>query len=154
MKKKLEFSIRIEASRPHVWHAMLDDPTYRVWTQPFGAGSYYQGEWQKGQKIRFLGPGGDGGMVAEIAELVAHEYISIRHLGFVVGGVDDTDSDAVRAWAPAYENYRLLDVAGATELRVEVETFSPELDEFMRAAWPKALAALQELCEPGTDAPA
>ena len=56
MSTKLEFSVRIHATRPHVWRAMLDDPTYRVWTQPFCAGSYYEGSWDEGAHIRFLSP--------------------------------------------------------------------------------------------------
>ena len=52
MSTKLEFSVRIQATRPHVWRAMLDDPTYRVWTRPFCAGSYYEGSWDEGARIR------------------------------------------------------------------------------------------------------
>lgn len=152
MKKKLEFSIRIYATRPHVWHAMLDDPTYRVWTRPFDAGSYYEGAWKQGGKIRFLSPGGDG-MVAEIAALVPNEFVSVRLLGMIRGGVEDTQSEAVKAWAPGYENYRLSDVNGTTEVSVESEV-TPEFEPYLREAWPKALAALKDLCEEGSDAPA
>ena len=150
MSTKLEFSVRIQATRPHVWRVMLDDPTYRVWTRPFCAGSYYEGSWDEGARIRFLSPEG-GGMVAQIAANRLHEFISIRHLGIIQDGVEDTDSAAVKAWGPAFENYRFRDVDGATEVSVECDT-SPEFEDYLRDAWPKALAALRELCEAGPDA--
>jgi hypothetical protein len=39
-------------------------------------------------------------MIAEIAEHRPNEFISIRNLGFIAKGVEDTGSDAVRARAP------------------------------------------------------
>jgi len=57
-----------------------------------------------GERIQFLSPSGDG-MVAEIAENRTNEFISIRQLGLIKKGVEDTESEAVRAWAPVYENY-------------------------------------------------
>jgi len=104
----------------------------------------------KGARIRFLSPEG-GGMVAQIAANRLHEFISIRHLGIIQDGVEDTDSAAVKAWGPAFENYRFRDVDGATEVSVECDT-SPEFEDYLRDAWPKALAALRELCEAGPDA--
>ena len=150
MNTRLEFSVRIFATRPHVWHAMLDDPTYRVWTRPFCEGSYYEGSWEEGARIRFLSPEG-GGMVSEIAACRPHEFLSIRHIGIIEDGVEVTDSPAVQAWGPAYENYRFRDVDGATEVAVECDA-TPEFEAYLRDAWPKALAVLKELCEAGSDA--
>ena len=56
-----------------------------------------------------------------IAENRKHEFVSIKHLGCVVKGVDDTESDEVKARAPAYENYTLTEVDGCTELAVDIE---------------------------------
>ena len=74
----------------------------------FTAGSYYSGDWSKGSKILFLGPGEDGktsGMVARIAENRPYEFISIEHLGEVVNGVEDLTSEKVKSWAGAHEDY-------------------------------------------------
>lgn len=50
---------------------------------------------------KFLSPAGNG-MVAEIAERKANQFISIRHLGYVVGGVDVAESeDTVPGRLPA-----------------------------------------------------
>ena len=47
-------------------------------------------------------------MVSEIAENKPNEFISIRHLGYIANGIEDTQSEAIRAWAPAYENYTFV----------------------------------------------
>jgi uncharacterized protein YndB with AHSA1/START domain len=147
MKKKLDFSISIHAPRRTVWNAMLSPDGYRYWTAAFAEGSYFEGSWEKGQKIRFKAPSGDG-MVAEIADNRPLEYVSIRHLGMVKDGVDDTTSPEVTAWAPAYENYSFADEGTGTRLTVELDTVS-EWEQYMRDTFPKALALLKLLCEEG-----
>jgi uncharacterized protein YndB with AHSA1/START domain len=146
MKKSLNFSTRIQAPRERVWRLMLAPASYREWTSPFMEGSYYEGSWDAGQRIRFLTPGGDG-MVAQVAEHRPREFLSLRHLGMIgKDGIEDFDSDAVKAWAPAYENYRFVDVDGGTEVQVEMDVL-PDYEQFMRDAWPQALAKLKALCE-------
>src|SRR5262245_9363061 len=70
--QKLHFSVVVNAPKEKVWHAMLDDESYREWTKAFNEGGYYQGSWEKGSKILFLGPdpetGKEGGMVSRIAD--------------------------------------------------------------------------------------
>ncbi|HET7793041.1 MAG TPA: SRPBCC domain-containing protein [Rhizobacter sp.] len=143
--KTLKFEIAIKAPRPRVWTTMLAPDTYKAWTAAFCEGSYYEGSWDKGAKIRFLAPSGDG-MTAEIAENIPNEYVSIRHLGMFEKGVEDTTSEKVRAWAPAYENYRFADIPGGCQLSVALDT-APEWEQYMQETWPKALAVLKGLCE-------
>lgn len=147
MKKTLSFSTLIAAPRERVWELMTADASYRDWTSAFSEGSYYEGSWDEGATIRFLGPGGTGGMVATIAENRPLEFISIKHLGVIENGVEDRTSEAVRAWVPAFEDYSFIDrgLAG-TELRVDIE-ITPDYEEFMQKAWPQALARLKTLCE-------
>lgn len=147
MKEKLHFEVEIEAPRAVVWDAMLGGDTYRDWTSAFGEGGYYEGSWEKGKRIRFLGPGGSGGMVSEIAENRAHEYLSIHHLGIINEGLEDTTSDAARDWAQVYENYTFSD-AGTGFTRVEVDTETPsDHAEAFREMWPRGLARLKEIAE-------
>jgi uncharacterized protein YndB with AHSA1/START domain len=146
MKKTLRFSTLIQAPRQRVWQLMLAPESYRDWTSAFAEGSTYRGSWDAGQRIRFLGPTGEG-MVAEIAENRPGEFVSIRHLGEIrQDGTEDLDSPAVRAWAPAYENYRFVERDGATEVQVEMDAM-PAYEEFMQQAWPKALSRLKDVCE-------
>lgn len=142
---RLNFSVHIAAPVPRVWDTMLELDTYRDWTAPFCEGSTYEGSWEQGARIRFLAPSGDG-MVAEIAENRRHAFVSIRHLGVIVNGVEDTTSESVKAWTPAHENYRFTPEAGGTRLDIE-QDISAEWVAMMDEMWPKALARLKALCE-------
>jgi hypothetical protein len=148
--QKLHFSIQINAPKEKVWHAMLDDKSYREWTSAFNPGSYYKGDWSKGSKILFLGPnpetGGEGGMVSRIAEHKPYEFISIEHLGIVHNGIEDTTSDEARKWAPAYENYSFREKDGATEVLVDTDVDENEAEMFNKM-WSEALQKLKEIAE-------
>lgn len=146
--KTLHYATAIDAPRKHVWDVMLGPQTFKAWTTEFAAGSYYDGSWEEGQRIRFLTPDGSG-MTSMIVENRPYEFISIKHMGIVKDGVDDTESQAARSWSPAYENYTLSDAGASTELKIDVEV-TPEFEAYMEDTWPKALAKLKALCEEGT----
>jgi len=145
--KTLQFSIDIRASRQTVWDTMLARDSYRAWTAEFAEGSYYEGVLEPGARVRFLVPSGHG-MVAEVAECRPPEFLSLKHLGYVKDGVEDTESEMVKAWAPALENYSLTYVGLSTHLQVDIDV-TPEFEEYMARVWPKALVTLKRLCEDG-----
>ena len=93
----------------------------------------------------FLAPDGSG-MTSIIADNRPHEFISIQHIGYIKDGIEDTESPEIKAWAPAFENYTFSENAGATRLKVDMDVAS-EYEEFMKVAWPKALAKLKAICE-------
>ena len=142
---KCHYSITISAPRSTVWHVLLDDETYRQWTTVFAEGSYFEGGWKVGSTLRFLTPEKDE-MVRVFAENRKHEFVSIEHLGCVVKGVDDTESDEVKAWTPAYENYTLAEVDAGTELVVDIDIPST-YQAYFKDVWPQALKAVKELSE-------
>lgn len=147
--QKLNFSIVIKASKEKVWNTMLDDKTYRQWTEAFSPGSHFVGSWNKGSKMLFLGPDQDGnigGMVSRIKENKKHEYLSIEHLGLVQDGKEDTTSDAVKQWAGALENYTFKDLNDKTELLVDMD-INDEYKEMFENMWPAALDKLKILAE-------
>ena len=85
-------------------------------------------------------------VVSEVAENRPNGFISIRHLGYIAdNGAEDTSSEAIRAWAPAYENYSFTATPQGTKLTVDQDM----TDDFesMPEAWPKALEKLKALCE-------
>ena len=143
--KKLHFTISIRAPKERVWKKMLEQDTYRQWTEAFGPGCYYEGSWDKGSKIKFLSPPGEG-MTAVIAENREFEFLSIRHLGFVKDGVEDTESPEAKAWAPAYEDYTFTEKGGVTDVRVDLDS-NEEFEKMFEDLWPKALSRLKEICE-------
>lgn len=148
--KRLHFSIQINAMPKKVWHIMLDDASYREWTSVFNPGSYYEGSWEKGSKILFLGPsdnGKDGGMVSQIADSRPFEFLSIKHLGIIENGVEDTTSEEAKKWNDnAYEKYTFRETNGGTELQVDVDVDDEHVEMFNRM-WPEALQKLKELTE-------
>ncbi len=148
--EKIHFSIHINAPREKVWKTMLEDKTYREWTTVFSPGSYYKGDWKKGSKILFLGPGqehqGEGGRVSRIAENIPNEFISIEHLGEVVNGVEDTTSEKVKQWNGAHEDYTFKDANGGTDLTIDIDV-SKEYKDMFNGMWPAALQKLKEIAE-------
>jgi len=150
--KKLHLEININASPEVVWNAVVTDEMYRKWTDVFqpGSQSHFEGGWNKGDAIRFIGLNDKGekeGMVSEIAESTYPEYISIRHLGFIMNGVEDTTSDAIKKWAPSYENYTFKkNDDGTTTFILDMDA-TEEFYQIFSELWPKALQALKTLCE-------
>jgi hypothetical protein len=145
---RLHFNIEINAPKEKVWDTMLEDKTYRVWTESFMAGCYYKGDWNKGSKILFLATGekGEMGMVSRIKENKKYEFISIEHLGMVNEGKEDMTSDEVKKWAGALENYTFKERDGKTEVLVDLDSHE-DYSEMFNGMWPKALQKLKELAE-------
>ncbi len=143
--RRIQFSIDIAAPVAQVYRLMLDPQNYREWTRPFAEGCYFEGSWQEGEQIRFLAPGGDG-MLSEIAVNRPGEFVSIRHLGCIYKGVADTDSDAARSWAQAYENYSFITHGSGTRLVIDQDA-NAEFEQYLTEAWPRALELLKALCE-------
>jgi uncharacterized protein YndB with AHSA1/START domain len=150
MTEKLHFETMINAPVAKVWEMMLGAETYKQWTAAFDPSSYYEGSWEKGSQIKFLGDGGSG-MLSEIVENVPAKFISIRHLGEIRNGVEDTTSEAVQKWLPAFENYTFEEREGGTWLQIDMEMQSSEesknMKEMFEGMWPKALLKLKEICE-------
>lgn len=148
--KTLHFSVQINAPRRVVWQTMLNQEDYRKWTAPFNEGSYYQGSWEQGSEIHFLGPNpdgkGEGGMFSRIKENRPYEFVSIEHLGFIKDGVVDTTSEEVKKWIPAFENYTFNEKDGGTEVLVDVD-ISEDYQDMFKDMWPKALHSLKECAE-------
>jgi len=103
------------------------------------------GSWDVGATIRFFDTNKDG-MIGEIAENNGVDFISIRMLGYITKGVDDTTSEEILTWAPSYENYTYRSTTTGTQLIVDVEV-SNEWIDFMNKTYPLALQRLKEICE-------
>ncbi|MCU0285197.1 MAG: SRPBCC domain-containing protein [Acidobacteria bacterium] len=145
--KKLHFSIEIEAPKEKVWHTMLDQESFKVWSAEFMQGSYYEGAWEEGEKIKFLDPEGNG-MSSIIAEHRPYEFTSIKHLGIIKDGIEDMESPESKKWVPAYENYTFRQRDGVTEVSVDMDVLE-DFAKMMEDMWPKALVKLKTICEQG-----
>jgi hypothetical protein len=150
--EKLQFKIEINAPTNKVFDLMLgitNKSTYEQWTALFNPTSTYEGNWEKGSKILFLGSdelGEKGGMVSEIAENITNQFVSIRHYGLVKNGVETTEGPEVEKWANGFENYTFKENNGITLVTVDLDTAEDFL-EYMKQTYPKALDKLKEICE-------
>ena len=146
---KIHFTKTIDADVKKVWHTMLDDETYRIWTQKFQEGSYYEGSWDQGSDIRFLAPDKDGrlmGMLSSINENRKYQFVSIVHRGMIIDDTIDTTSDECKKWAESYENYTFTEMGDKTEVQIDMNV-PDEYSEMMSDMWPTALDALKAECE-------
>lgn len=143
--KKQQYKIDINAPRETVWGILWGEETYPKWTAPFAEGSSANTDWKKGSKVLFHDGKGNG-MVARIEDNVPNTFMSIQHLGEVKGGVEDTESEKVKEWAGAIENYTLKGANGKTELVIDMDVTEQHVDMFNKM-WPKALAKVKDLSE-------
>ena len=143
--EKQKFNIEINAPREKVWKTLWGNDSYPAWTSAFSEGSHVETDWKKGSKALFL-DGKNEGMVSTIAENKPNEFMSIKHLGMVKDGVEDTTSEKTKEWAGSLENYSLKEVKGKTELTVDMDVTN-EYKDYFKETWPKALDKLKELAE-------
>ncbi len=142
----MHFFITIQAPREKVWNTMLEQETYRNWTAEFTEGSYFDGSWEQRKKFLFLDPAGSG-MPSVISEDKPRLFVSIKHLGVVKAGIEDTESPEIKSWSSVYENCTFDERDGITELKVDLSAIPAEFEQYMTDTWPKALARLKSLCE-------
>ena len=159
--KKLQFKVSINAPVTKIYDFMLgtsSKSTYEQWTSLFNPTSTYEGSWDKGNKILFIGVdenGEKGGMVSRIVENIPNRFVSIQHYGLLKADKEITEGAEVEKWANGFENYTFEEnIArpddtvgrGTTSLTVDLDTTEDFLD-YMNQNYPKALDKLKELCE-------
>jgi uncharacterized protein YndB with AHSA1/START domain len=147
--KTLHFSIHIHAPIEKVWNAMLEDATYREWTAVFMPGSYFEGSWEEGAKIKFIAPdknGALGGLTSVILTNKKYELVSIKHLGFIQNGIEITGGPEVHGWAGALETYTFKSENNGTTILIDLDTNDSEA-QYFEETWPKALQKLKEIAE-------
>ncbi|NTS42406.1 SRPBCC domain-containing protein [Flavisolibacter sp. BT320] len=145
----MHFQAVIKAPVSTVYNTMLAPETYKTWTAIFNPSSRYEGSWEKGAKLHFIGEdkeGNTGGMVSRIRENIPNQFVSIEHIGILQNGEEITTGPAVEAWAGSLENYTFTEEDGQTLVSVDVDS-TPEHHAYFFETWPKALAKLKEICE-------
>lgn len=150
--KKMQFNVNINAPVNKVYNYMLginNKKTYEQWTALFNPTSTYEGTWNKGSKILFLGTdekGEKGGMISELVENIPNKFVSIRHYGLIKAGQEITEGPEVEKWANGFENYTFKENNGSTTVTVDLDTAEDFLD-YMNETYPKALDKLKEISE-------
>lgn len=144
--KKLEYSISINATTKKVWDIMLQPSTYVQWVEAAWPGSFYEGKWEQGEKIKFISENGSG-TLAVIKELKLYEYLLAEHSAILgKGGIEDVTSDMAKGWVGTTESYYFSGDDTTTNLNVEIVT-NPAWEKMFNDGWPNALKKLKEICE-------
>ena len=150
--KKLHYKVSINAPLAKVYDCMLglkNKSTYEQWTALFNPTSTYEGSWDKGSKILFVGvdeKGEKGGMVSWIVENNPNQFVSIQHFGLLQAGKEITEGPEVEKWANGFENYSYEENNGTITVTVDLDTTEDFVD-YMNESYPKALNKLKEICE-------
>ena len=150
--EKLQFKVTIKAPAYTVYAIMLginNKSTYEQWTALFNPTSTYEGNWEKGCKISFVGVdenGVKGGMVSRIEANIPNRFVSIQHYGLVKGDQEITEGPEVEKWANGFENYSFEENMNTTTVTVDLDT-TKDFVTYMNETYPKALAKLKEICE-------
>lgn len=149
---KLQFKVSIAAPVDKIFDCMLglsSKSTYEQWTALFNPTSTYDGSWDKGSKILFVGvdeKGEKGGMVSKIVENIPNQFVSIQHYGLVNAGKEITEGPEVEKWANGFENYSFEETIGSVTVTIDLDTIEDFIG-YMNEAYPKALDKLKEICE-------
>lgn len=143
--EKQQFKTSINAPKEKIWNILWGQTTYPKWTAPFAEGSRVETDWKKGSKAVFY-DGENNGMVSTIAENIPNEFMSIKHVGTIIKGVEDLDSETTKEWAGALENYTLQTVNDKTELVIDMDITEKYRYYFLKT-WPLALEKVKELAE-------
>lgn len=150
--KKLQFKESINAPANKVYERMLgikSKSTYEQWTSLFNPTSTYEGNWDKGSKILFVGvddKGEKGGMVSRVADNILNQFVSVQHYGLIQADKEITEGPEVEKWANGFENYSFEENNGSTTVTVDLDT-TEEFIDYMNDKYPKALDKLKEICE-------
>lgn len=141
----LEFKIRIKATPEKIWSVLWEDKTYREWTNAFCEGSYAVSEWNEGDKIHFMSPGGEG-MNSIIEKKIPNEYMAFKHIGEIKDFKELPLNEETEKWSGYMETYRLIPDDEFTDLIAQVDVIEKHIDYF-KDAFPKGLEAVKEIAE-------
>lgn len=140
---ELEFSVEIEAGREKVWDTLWRDETFRAWAGLIDPGTYMVGELKAGSEVAFMSAKNGYGVTSLVEELVANEYLLLRHAADTQNtGREERNNE----WTDGAESYKLTEQGGVTTLTVAFNV-PPNLEDYFNENYPKALAKVKELSE-------
>lgn len=147
--EKLRFDININAPVEKVYDKMIGANTYNQWTNEFNPTSTFEGSWEKGKKIKFLGIDENemkGGMLCKVKENIPNKFISLELEGIVKENEEITTGEEVDKWKGGLENYYFYPNGQQTKVKVITDS-NEEFKEYFEQTWPKALQKLKLICE-------
>jgi len=141
--KEMQFSIEIHAAKVRVWDTLWQDQTFREWAGIIDPETYLVGVLKEGNEVQFISAANGYGVTSLVEKLVASEFLLLRHRA-------DTQENGKRErekeWTGGTESYSLAEKDGTTTLTVAFDV-PPELEEYFKVNYPKALERVKVLAE-------
>lgn len=139
----MQFQIDIHASKEKVWDTLWQDKTLREWAGVIDPGTYMSGELKEGNEVQFISAENGYGVTSLVEKLTPNEFVLLRHQA-------DTQESGKRErkkeWTGGTESYALAEKDGTTTLTAAFDV-PPELEEYFKDNYPKALERVKELAE-------
>ena len=141
--QKMQFSIKIEASKAKVWKTLWGDKTFRDWGNIIDEGLYMVGEMKEGNEVQFISSVSGYGVTSMIEKLTPNEFVSFRQMADTK---ESGEQEREKEWTGGTESYELVEKNGMTSLTVNIDV-PPGQKETFRIRFPKALERVKNLSE-------
>lgn len=141
--KELQFSIEIHTTKERVWDTLWQDATFRDWASIIDPETYMVGDLKEGNKIQFISAANGYGVTSLVQKLIVGEFLLLKH------SADTQESgkrQRAKEWTGGEERYSLAEKDGTTTLHIAFGV-PPELEEYFKVTYPKALARIKVLAE-------
>lgn len=141
--KKLQFSIKIKASREKVWNTLWEDITFRDWASIVDEGTYMEGVMKKGNEVQFISSVSGYGVTSLVEKLTPNEFVLFRQMADTM---DSGEQEREKEWTGGTESYSLTENDDVTTLAVAIDV-PPGQEEMFGVRFPKALERVKILAE-------
>lgn len=145
--KEMPFSIDINATKERVWDTLWRDETFRQWASIIDPGTYMVGDLKEGNEVQFISSENGYGVTSLVEKLIKGEFLLLRHSADTQGS---GKQEREKQWAGGKESYSLAEKDGTTTLTVTFDV-PPELEEYFKLTYPKALKQVKVLAEGNYD---
>lgn len=139
----MQFTATIQAPKEKVWDTLWQDKTFREWAGLIDPGTYMTGELKEDNEVQFISAENGYGVTSLVAELKPAEYLLLKHQADTK---DTGKQERDKEWTGGEESYILTEQDGITTLTVAFGV-PPEMEDYFRENYPKALERLKELAE-------
>lgn len=109
-------------------------------------GMLMQTDWEVGGRTYFTDSGNKNGMVSTIESIEKPNHLIFKHLGELRNGVEDVDSEKVKALNGSVEAYYLVKNNDKTTVKVEVDS-DDNFQEMFDNGFKKGLEVIKNLSE-------
>lgn len=141
--QELQFSVEIHAAKERVWDTLWQDDTFRQWAGIIDPGTYMSGEMKEGNEIQFISSENGYGVTSLVVSLTPGEFLLLKHQADTQ---DAGKRERAKEWTGGEESYTLAEKDGITAVTVAFGV-PPEMEEYFKARYPKALERVKVLAE-------